>query len=305
MNLLKSMFAVFALVLGMRLAIPDNLTAQEKPQPVRVILIGDSTVKNGRGQGEDGLWGWGQVLQDHFNPEQATVENRALGGRSSRTYRTEGLWEKTLERLRPGDFLLIQFGHNDGGKMFEGDRPRASIKGNGEETQTGVVEATGREETVHSYGWYLRRYIAEAKARKAIPIVCSLVPRDRWQDGKVIRSNQDYALWARQAARQGGAAFLDLNEIVARRYEQLGETFVGRELFTETDWTHTTKAGAVWNARCVVEGIRQLDVPILKDALLPESPSDRPPLDFDDSQTTLQDRISPRPAIIARQSVGS
>ena len=97
----------------------------------------------------------------------------------------------------------MQFGHNDNGKMFEGNRPRASIKGNGDETEEGVVEMTGEVEVVHSYGWYLRRYIADAKAKGATPIVLSLVPRDRWEDGRVIRSDRDYAKWAAQAARDG------------------------------------------------------------------------------------------------------
>ena len=152
----------------------------------------------------------------------------------------------------------MQFGHNDNGKMFEGNRPRASIKGNGDETEEGVVEMTGEVEVVHSYGWYLRRYIADAKAKGATPIVLSLVPRDRWKDGRVIRSDRDYAKWAAQAARDGGALFVNLNEIAARRYEAMGEDRVGRELFTETDWTHTTKAGAEVNAGCVVDGIRTL-----------------------------------------------
>ena len=237
-----------------------TVLAESGPRsPQRLVLIGDSTVKNGSGKGEGGLWGWGQVLGQHFDPAGVVVENRALGGRSSRTYRTEGLWARSLERLRPGDIVFMQFGHNDGGKMFEGDRPRASIKGNGDETKVGVVERTGKRETVHSYGWYLRQYIADAKAAGAEPVVLSPVPRDRWQDGKVLRASSDYGKWAREAAKQGGARFIDLNEIVARRYEAIGETEVGRDLFTDDDWTHTTKEGAELNSECVLEGIQALE----------------------------------------------
>ena len=245
---------------------------QPEPQPAaadarRLILIGDSTVKNGSGRGDGGLWGWGQVLQSRFDDSQLVVENRALGGRSSRTYLTEGLWEKTLERVRPGDFVLMQFGHNDGGQMFNGTRPRASIKGNSDETVDGVLEATGNAETVHSYGWYLRRYIADTKARGATPIVLSLIPRDRWENDRVIRSAADYALWAREAAEQTQTFFIDLNELVARRYEHLGAQKVGSEFFTEDDWTHTTKAGAEFNADCIADTLRALTVCHLRDFL--------------------------------------
>ncbi|MCA9260296.1 MAG: hypothetical protein KDA61_13890, partial [Planctomycetales bacterium] len=227
---------------------------------VRLVLIGDSTVRNGRGLGEDRLWGWGQVLASYFDATRIQVENRAVGGRSSRTFLTEGLWDKSLERLKPGDFVLIQFGHNDGGEKFIGNRPRASIPGNGDETVDGVVEMTGKSETVHSYGWYLRRYIAEAKAKGAMPIVLSLVPRNRWENDQVIRSTDSYVRWAREAAEQGGAPFIDLNELAATAYERLGPERVAAELFTADDWTHTTQAGAIVNASCVVAGIRDLAV---------------------------------------------
>ncbi|MGC6441359.1 MAG: GDSL-type esterase/lipase family protein, partial [Rubripirellula sp.] len=112
--------------------------AVEDAKP-RLVLIGDSTVKNGSGKGDSGLYGWGQVLNRHFDLARIEIENRALGGRSSRSYLTEGLWQKSLDRVRPGDFVLMQFGHNDGGQMFDGDRPRASIKGNSDEAIDGVV----------------------------------------------------------------------------------------------------------------------------------------------------------------------
>jgi lysophospholipase L1-like esterase len=243
-------------------------SAQESSKP-RLILIGDSTVKNGSGRGDSGLWGWGQVIDKHFDTSRIDIENHAIGGRSSRTFLTEGRWDRALERLRPGDFVIMQFGHNDGGDKFKGDRPRASIKGNGDETQEGVVEATGKSETVHSYGWYLRKYISDTKSKGATAIVCSLVPRDRWQDGKVIRSNQDYGQWAAEAAKDAGAWIVDLNEIVARRYEEIGEEEVGAELFTEKDWTHTTKAGAEVTAACLAEAIRQLEGCSFTDYLQP------------------------------------
>lgn len=244
-------------------------TGRPHAQPVTLFLIGDSTVKNGGGRGDAGQWGWGQVLQQHFDSQRLTVENRARGGRSSRTYLTEGLWQDTLDAMSPGDFLLIQFGHNDGGQKFRGNRPRASIKGNGEQTEQGVVEATGKTETVHSYGWYLRKFIADAKAKGAAPIVLSPVPRDVWEEGRVRRATNDYGKWAREAAQQAGAYFIDLNQLVADRYEQDGQLAVHNQYFTSADHTHTSRAGAEINAECVAHGIRTLEDCKLRHYLLP------------------------------------
>ena len=235
-----------------------------------LFLIGDSTVKNGGGTGAGGLWGWGQVIGDRFDTNRLRVQNRALGGRSSRTFLTEGLWEKVLKDLQPGDFVLMQFGHNDGGELAKGDRPRASLKGNGDDTRDVVIERTGQDETVHSYGWYLRRFITAAKERGAKPVVLSPVPRNIWKEAHVTRASKDYGKWAAEAAQQTGVPFIDLNDIVARRYEKEGEEVVKRDYFTEKDHTHTTQAGARVNALCVVEGVRGLkEFPLrgfLKDA---------------------------------------
>lgn len=217
-----------------------------------LFVIGDSTVKNGT----PGQVGWGDPLADLFDRTRIRVENRARGGRSSRTYLTEGLWDSVRDALKPGDFVLMQFGHNDGGPLV-GGRARASLKGNGEETQE-VVHEDGRKEVVHTYGWYLRRYVADAKARGAIPIVLSPIPRNIWRlDGRVARAGNDYGRWAAEAALAGGACFVDLNERVARRYEALGQEKVTAEFFG-TDHTHTTAAGARLNAAILAEGLRDL-----------------------------------------------
>ena len=225
-------------------------------------LIGDSTVNNGSGKGDGGLWGWGAPLAGHFDRAKVAVVNRARGGRSSRTFLSERLWEKVAAELKPGDFVLMQFGHNDGGSLT-GPKGRASLKGNGDETQEVAVEGSDKKETVHSYGWYLRKYIADAKAKGATPIMLSQIPRNIWKDGKVSRASGDYGKWAREAAAAGGALFIDLNEIVARHYEEAGQERVKTDFFTEKDHTHTTAAGAKLNAAAVAEGIGTLkDCPL-------------------------------------------
>ncbi len=165
--------------------------------------------------------------------------------------------------MKPGDFVMMQFGHIDGGPLNTG-RSRASLKGNGEETEEVEMQATGKKEVVHTYGWYMRKYVADAKAKGATPIVLSLIPRNMWTDGKVQRASKDYGKWAAEAAKQGGAFFIDLNEIIANHYDLEGADKVGAEYFTTKDHTHTTDAGARLNAQCVVEGIKELkDCPLL------------------------------------------
>jgi rhamnogalacturonan acetylesterase len=268
--------AVLLLAIVLQLFAPRHLIAEDASERPTLFLIGDSTVKNGSGKGEGGLWGWGQVFAAHIDLDRINLNNQAIGGRSSRTFLTEGRWDRVLAELKPGDFVLIQFGHNDGGELFEGNRPRASLKGNNDETHDGVVASTGKAETVHSYGWYLRHYIADAQAQGATAIVLSPVPRNIWKDGHVARASRDYGKWAAEAARAGGAPFVDLNELIALRYEEIGEGKVCSEYFTVADHTHTTEAGAHVNAACVAAGIRAA-VPALAPYVIDSSLSNAPP----------------------------
>lgn len=261
--LLRSCFALALSLAGLSRSLFAAEAVDRVPAVCRLFLIGDSTVRNGRGDGAGSLWGWGDFLGEHFDSNRVQVINRALGGRSSRTFLTEGLWGKVRAELRPGDLVLMQFGHNDGGEMAKGDRPRASIKGTGDETRDVIIERTGQAETVHSYGWYLRQYIAEARANGALPIVLSPVPRNIWREARVARAAGDYGKWARETAEAALAPFIDLNELVALRYEAAGTDRVKAEFFTENDHTHTTRAGARLNAEIVLEGLRSLHLPPL------------------------------------------
>jgi len=253
-----SLFIAFVAVVSGWAATPEAGSATAGSAKPTLFLIGDSTVRNGtRGQ-----MGWGTALLAFFELSRIDITNRALGGRSSRTYLTEGLWDKVAAELKPGDFVLMQFGHNDGGPMDEG-RARASLKGVGDESRVVTNKTTGVVETVHTYGWYMRKYIADTKAKGATPIVLSLVPRKIWKDGKIVRAANDYGKWAAEAAKAEGAAFVDLNEIVARHYEDLGPEQV-EKLFAD-EHTHTTEAGAKLNAQSVTEGLRELkDCPLAK-----------------------------------------
>src|SRR5580693_9332607 len=110
--------------------------------------------------------------------------------------------------MKAGDFVLMQFGHNDGGSLNQNPM-RASLKGIGEETQEVQDPKTGQKETVHTYGWYMRKYIVDARAKGATPIVLSPVPRNIWTaDHKVARASNDYGKWAAEAAKAEGVAFI-------------------------------------------------------------------------------------------------
>src|SRR5687767_9321590 len=159
-------------------ALAQTKSADGKPT---VFLVGDSTVKNGT----KGQVGWGSQIDKYLDTAKINVVNRAIGGRSSRSFQAEGRWDKVLAELKPGDFVLIQFGHNDGTNPKNDPKHRGSIRGTGDETVE--VDVNGKKEVVHSYGWYMRKYATDAKAKGAHPIILSLVPRNDWKDGKVLR----------------------------------------------------------------------------------------------------------------------
>ena len=222
-----------------------------------LFIVGDSTVRNGNGDGSNGQWGWGDLISEYFDPAKINVVNRALGGRSSRTFITQGHWEQVVNSLRPGDFVMIQFGHNDGGPLNDDSRARGSIRGTGDETEEIDNQLTKQHETVHTYGWYLRKYIADTQAKGATPILCSMVPRKLWKDGKIIRNTSDYAGWAEEIARSTRITFLDLNNIIADRYEEMGAEKVN-PLFAD-EHTHTTLIGAKLNASLVIAALKRLE----------------------------------------------
>jgi len=229
-----------------------------KPKPT-IFVIGDSTVKNGRDDGQKmgtkGQWGWGHFLGDHFDTVKIKVENDALGGTSSRTFMNDGPWARVLPKIKPGDFVIMQFGHNDGSGIDEPSRARGTIKGNGNESREIDNPIKKIHETVYTYGWYIRKYISDIKAKGATPIVCSLIPRNDWVNGKVTRADEGYALWAEQAAKQGGAFFIPLNKLIADDYDAEGEAKV-RATYFAADHTHTIEAGAIKNAEIVAQGIK-------------------------------------------------
>ncbi|CAM3743063.1 rhamnogalacturonan acetylesterase [Flavobacterium chungbukense] len=232
-----------------------NFTSKQDNRPT-LFMVGDSTVKNGKGDGAGGLWGWGDFIGQYLDTTKIRIENHALGGTSSRTFQDKGLWTAVLNKLKKGDYVLIQFGHNDNGPVNDSLRARGTIKGIGSETEEIDNILTKKHEIVHTYGWYIQKVVREAKSKGAIPIICSPIPRNDWQNGKVPRNDKSYGLWAKQIAEKEKATFINLNEKMALEMEKFGETKVTGTYFYKKDHTHTSAKGAVLSASVIIDELK-------------------------------------------------
>jgi rhamnogalacturonan acetylesterase len=239
---------------------PQTSVAQNAPlNPAlpTVFIVGDSTARN------QADLGWGDHFAHYFDTTRINVANRAHAGRSSRTFINEGSWDKVLAEMKPGDFVLLQMGHNDGGDLG-GTKPRGSIKGLGDETKD-VTLPDGHTETVHTYGWYMRKYIADTRAKRATPILLSLTIRNIWKpdaDGKPrIERDMGYDADIRQLAADQHVAFIDMATVEADRLEALGPEKTA--LLFPIDHTHTSPEGAELNAESVVTALRDAHSPLV------------------------------------------
>jgi len=149
--------------------------------------------------------------------------------------------------------VLLQFGHNDADKLAEG-RCRGVLPGIGEETQT-VMMPDGAREIVHTFGWYLRQFIAEARVKGATPALLSLTVKNIWNNGKIIRRQSDYGDWSTTVATECGVAFIEVTGLIADRYDALGKKNVQPLFCSPTDNVHTSAVGAKLNAQCVTDGL--------------------------------------------------
>lgn len=245
----KHRFSVRMLMLG---AVLTSFLILKNEKPT-IYIIGDSTVRNtNRPQ-----CGWGELIGDFFDSSKIAISNQAMAGRSTRTFIKEKRWEKVLSTVKKGDYVIMQFGHNEGSKPDTSKAGyRGVLRGTGEET----VELTWNDstiETVHTYGWYLKKFVREAKEKGATPIICSMIPRNQFADGKVKRADKEFGKWAKEVAESEGVFFIDLNAITADKYDVMGPEEVKK--FFPGDHTHTNVEGARVNAASVVEGIQKLN----------------------------------------------
>lgn len=240
---------------------PKPGTSRKGQNPV-LFLVGNSTMRNGtKGDGSNGQWGWGYYANKYFNEKQITVENQALGGMSTRTFYTD-LWPAVRDALKPGDWVIVSIGHNDNGEFFDKKRARAVIPGVDPDTMyVGFNQRTQKQDTVYSYGTYLRMYINDARMKGANPILMSLTPRDAFDDhGKIVRKPQTE--WAAYIAAVEGVPFVDLNEISGTKLDSYSRW--KQQYHFHGDKIHTSKYGAEMNARSAAEGLWESNNPALK-----------------------------------------
>jgi rhamnogalacturonan acetylesterase len=222
-----------------------------------VFIVGDSTARN------QADLGWGDHFAHYFDTSRINVANRAHAGRSSRTFINEGSWDKVLAEIKPGDFVLLQMGHNDGGDLG-GAKPRGSIKGLGDESQD-ITLPDGHHETVHTYGWYMRKYIADTRSKGATPILLSVTIRNIWKDGPNgkpgIERDMGYDAAIKQLAQDQHVAFVDMAAVEADRLQALGPEKTA--LLFPIDHTHTSAEGAERNAESVAIALRNAHSPLV------------------------------------------
>ncbi|MHA7962593.1 rhamnogalacturonan acetylesterase [Paenibacillus sp. CAU 1782] len=224
----------------------NYLRIQPAPSAMTVFLAGDSTVTD---QETFPYAGWGQMLPLYFKAEVA-VDNRAVSGRSSRSFIDEGRLEAIMEEIRPGDHLWIQFGHND----QKSDSARHT-------------------EPFGSYKDMLLKYIQGARSKGAQPVLVTSMHRRRFDDnGELVDTHGDYLAAMRELAKESDTQIIDL----AVKSEELF-TLLGAERCKELfmwglpgefiafsegvkDDTHFQEAGAMKLAELVVEGVRELNL---------------------------------------------
>ena len=220
-----------------------------------VFLAGDSTVTDQR---FEPAASWGQMLPRFFKPD-ISVANHAESGESLKAFLVERRLDKLLSRIKPGDWLLIQFGHND-------------QKANWPQTYA---------EAATTYRDYLKVYIGEARRRGARPVLVTSMHRRKFDAaGKIVDTLGDYPEAVRAVGRETGVPVIDLHAMSAAFYEALGPDNAWKA-FNDggKDATHHNNYGAYQLAQCVVAGIRT-QVPDLAahliDSLPPFDPA-RPP----------------------------
>jgi len=243
------------------LTLPTVSVRREEGKPV-VFITGDSTVKN-EDRDEDGMWGWGSQANTVFDEKKVTCVNCAKAGRSSRTFLTDGRWDQVYNSLQPGDYVLLQFGHNDMGPI-DTKRMRGVIPGTSDSTHVYKMQATGTYELVYTFGWYLKKFIQDVREKGATPIILSLTPCNKWKDGKIERRNDTLGKWYREVAEATGAEFVDVHNITA---DLLDKKCGGKEKAAKyycRDHTHTSLLGARTNAKSVAKGLKKIKSPLAK-----------------------------------------
>lgn len=222
-------------------------------EPITIFLAGDSTcaAKVPEKRPETG---WGEMFGAHFNPKKVKIDNRAMNGRSTKTFISEGRWQAIVKDLKKGDYVFIQFGHND------------SSKDKGE-----------RYTPPEDYRKNLIRFIEDVRAKKATPVLLTPVMRRRFdKEGKFYDTHGEYPDIVRSVAKEYKAPLLDLHRETEALIKNFGEEN-SRQLFLHLtagenpnypkgieDNTHFSPDGAEAVAQEVVNEIFRVKLPLRK-----------------------------------------
>lgn len=225
-----------------------------------LFLVGNSTMRTGTlGNGNNGQWGWGFYAHEYYDENKITVENHALGGTSPRTFYTM-LWQPVLEAVKKGDYVFLELGHNDNGPI-DSIRARSSYRPDGklevkEDSISIYNKVTRKQETVYTFGGYMRRFINEIRAKGATPILFTLTPRNDYEADnpkRIQRKLSDFTPAIFAIGKETNTPVIDLNDISATKLEQYGPWKANYHFYL--DKIHSSAYGARMNAASAAEGI--------------------------------------------------
>ncbi|MCX6954534.1 MAG: rhamnogalacturonan acetylesterase [Verrucomicrobia bacterium] len=233
------------------LALLCSVFAVAADAPPRLYMVGDSTMANKPLDLPER--GWGMVLGQFFT-DPAMVQNHAQNGRSTKSFIDEGRWEKVLSELKAGDFVIVQFGHND----------------EKEDPKRGTDPATTFREN-------LRRYIRETRARGASPILATPVARRKFDAaGKLVPTHGKYPEAVRAVAAEEKVPLLELETATSQWLQAEGDEPTKKYFMWieagkyakipegRKDDTHFVEAGATKVAALAVAQMRELKLPLVK-----------------------------------------
>ncbi|KAJ7061464.1 SGNH hydrolase-type esterase domain-containing protein [Mycena amicta] len=233
------MFAHFKLLLVASLVARASAAAT-------VYLAGDSTMApNGN---NDGTNGWGKFLPDY---ESLTVVNNAIAGRSARSFTVEGRFTAMAANVKAGDYVVIEFGHNDGGAPTPTDNGRSDcpVGAAGYATVCPVV-VNGVTQNILTYEAYLVNAAKLFQSKGANVIISSATPDNTWETGVFVYTPSRFVQYCQDAATATGATFVDHGLFTAALYKNMGAAVV--DSYYPNDHTHTSPAGATVVARAFV-----------------------------------------------------
>lgn len=241
---------------------PKRCDQQRKKGKPVVFITGDSTVKNAD-KDENGMWGWGSQAYTVFDEEKCTVVNAAKAGRSTRTFLDENRWDVVYNSIEPGDYVLIQFGHNDIGDIDK-NKERGVIATSKDTCHVYKLASNGKYKVIYSFGWYLKKFIQDVREKGGVPILLSLTPRNEWPNGKIERRNNTYGKWYRDVVEETGVEFVDVHNITADYLDKHAGSKEKAMKWYNRDHTHTSLAGAQLNAKSVAKGLKKIKSPLAK-----------------------------------------